>query len=382
VQGRSLKFSRENGNARPIVLLLLVALFLVVLYFAHHRRVLRATTRAITSEPRENSRDTTSSLPTDDGSSAPPAACETTAVGYRVLTVHGRPVALWYPTTAQPAPYSYSSRFSSTLASNASPALVCGKKVPLVVFSHGDLGCGLQSVAITEELARHGYVVAAPDHADASLCHTVEPERGPHRPPPQTSVFKPDIWDDTTFIDRRNDLEAVIAGLLSNHEFQQVIDAQAIGAAGHSLGGYTVVGLAGGWSSWLDPRIRAVVALSPYVMPFQVKKTLGNVHVPLMYQGGTLDLGITPFLEGPNGAFAAANPPVYFAVLPHAAHLAWVNCGDDPSTPTCLTNNINMRLSADYAIAFFNRYLKNIPEAMLEKSNRNLAEYKFRLNSN
>ena len=382
MQGRSLKFSRENGNARPIVLLLLVALFLVVLDFAHHRRVLRATTRAITSEPRENSPDPNSPLPTDDGSSAPPAACETTAVGYRVLTVHGRPVALWYPTTAQPAPYSYSSRFSSTLASNASPALVCGKKVPLVVFSHGDLGCGLQSVAITEELARHGYVVAAPDHADASLCHTVEPERGPHRPPPQTSVFKPDIWDDTTFIDRRNDLEAVIAGLLSNHEFQQVIDAQAIGAAGHSLGGYTVVGLAGGWSSWLDPRIRAVVALSPHVMPFQVKKTLGNVHVPLMYQGGTLDLGITPFLEGPNGAFAAANPPVYFAVLPHAAHLAWVNCGDDPSTPTCLTNNINMRLSADYAIAFFNRYLKNIPEAMLEKSNRNLAEYKFRLNSN
>jgi predicted dienelactone hydrolase len=382
VQGRSLKFSPENGNARPIVLLLLVALFLVVLDFAHHRRVLRATTRAITSERRENSPDTTSPLPTDDGSSASPAECETTAVGYRVLTVHGRPVALWYPTTAQPAPYSYSSRFSSTLASNASPALVCGKKVPLVVFSHGDLGCGLQSVAITEELARHGYVVAAPDHADASLCHTVEPERGRHRPAPQTSVFKPDIWDDTTFIDRRNDLEAVIASLLSNHEFQQVIDAQAIGAAGHSLGGYTVVGLAGGWSSWLDPRIRAVVALSPYVMPFQVKKTLGNVHVPLMYQGGTLDLGITPFLEGPNGAFAAANPPVYFAVLPHAAHLAWVNCGDDPSTPTCLTNNINMRLSADYAIAFFNRYLKNIPEARLEKSNRNLAEYKFRLNSN
>jgi predicted dienelactone hydrolase len=236
--------------------------------------------------------------------------------------------------------------------------------------------------AITEELARHGYVVAAPDHADASLCHTVEPERGPRRPPPQTSVFKPDIWDDTTFIDRRNDLEAVINDLLSSPEFQQVIDSQAIGAAGHSLGGYTVVGLAGGWSSWLDPRIRAIVALSPYVMPFQVKKTLGNVHVPLMYQGGTLDLGITPFLEGPNGAFAAANPPVYFAVLPHAAHLAWVNCGDDHSTSTCLTNNINMRLSAEYAIAFFNRYLKNVPEPMLEKSNRNLAEYKFRLDSN
>jgi hypothetical protein len=95
-------------------------------------------------------------------------------------------------------------------------------------------------------------------------------------------VFKPDVWDDTTFVDRRNDLEAVIADLLSSPEFQQLIDSQAIGAAGHSLGGYTVVGLAGGWSSWFDSRIQAVVALSLYVMPYQVKKTLGNVHVPLI----------------------------------------------------------------------------------------------------
>lgn len=351
-------------------------LILLALRFAHHRRVLRAI------HVRENSADRTPPAPVDDKSSTSPIGCENTTVGYRVLTVGARPVALWYPTNAQPASYSYSPRFSSTLAFNASPGLVCGKKVPLVVFSHGDLGCGLQSVATTEELARHGYVVAAPDHADASLCHTIEPEGGRHRPTPQTSVFKPDVWDDTTFVDRRNDLEAVIADLLSKPEFQQVIDSQAIGAAGHSLGGYTVVGLAGGWSSWLDPRIRAVVAFSPYVMPFQVKKTLGNVHVPLMYQGGTLDLGITPFLQGPNGAFAAANPPAYFAILPHAAHLAWVNCGDDHSTASCLTNNINMRLSADYAIAFFNRYLKNISAPILEKSNPNLAEYKFRLASN
>jgi Platelet-activating factor acetylhydrolase, isoform II len=217
-----------------------VALILLALHFAHHRRALRAL------HARENSADSAPPSPVDDKSSTPSADCETNTVGYRVLTVGNRPVALWYPTTAQPGSYSYSSRFSSTLAFNASPGLVCGKKVPLVVFSHGDLGCGLQSVAITEELARHGYVVAAPDHADASLCH----------------------------------------------------------------------------------------------------------------------LGITPFLEGPNGAFAAANPPVYFAVLPHAARLAWV-----------------MRLSAEYAIAFFNRYLKNIPEPILEKSNPNVAEFKFRLAS-
>jgi len=40
--------------------------------------------------------------------------------------------------------------------------------VPLVLFSHGLGGCALQTIFFTEELARHGYVVAAPDHADAA----------------------------------------------------------------------------------------------------------------------------------------------------------------------------------------------------------------------
>jgi predicted dienelactone hydrolase len=110
----------------------------------------------------------------------------------------------------------------------------------------------------------------------------------PPRRPPQPDVFKPETWNDSTFADRRNDLKALIDGMLSHRELQRVIDAQSIGAAGHSLGGYTVVGMAGGWASWADARIRAVLALSPYVMPFQVRQTLGNVRVPLMYQGGTL----------------------------------------------------------------------------------------------
>lgn len=41
---------------------------------------------------------------------------------------------------------------------------------PLVIFSHGYGGCGLKSVFFTEEMARHGYVVAAPDHNDALSC--------------------------------------------------------------------------------------------------------------------------------------------------------------------------------------------------------------------
>src|SRR5262249_7374015 len=91
--------------------------------------------------------------------------CMPSAGGYPVLRLGGRVVAVWYPTTAPPTRYAYSPRFSGMVAENGPPSTLCGRPVPLVVFSHGDLGCGLQSIAFTEELARHGYVVAAPDHA-------------------------------------------------------------------------------------------------------------------------------------------------------------------------------------------------------------------------
>jgi predicted dienelactone hydrolase len=299
-----------------------------------------------------------------------------TSVGYRTMHLGGRVVAVWYPTTAHESAYAYGPKFSGLLAHDAPASTACGNAVPLVVFSHGDLGCGLQSVAFTEELARNGYVVAAPDHADAALCHTTPSAAAGAVPQPrQPPILDPSAWDASSRVDRRDDVEAVIDGLLNNPEFQPVIDARHIGLAGHSLGGYTVVGIAGGWPSWLDQRIHAVLALSPYVMPFQVQKTLANVRVPLMYQGGTLDVGITPFLQGAKGAFADARSPAYLIVLRSAGHFAWVNCGEQHSTQSCLQDVTNMRLATDYGIAFFNRYLKGQPQPLLESSDRALAAF-------
>lgn len=68
------------------------------------------------------------------------------------MHVGGGVVAVWYPTTGRPAKYAYTPNFSGFMALNAAASAVCGKRVPLVVFSHGDLGCGLQSTAFTEEL--------------------------------------------------------------------------------------------------------------------------------------------------------------------------------------------------------------------------------------
>jgi len=92
------------------------------------------------------------------------------SVGYRVLPLpSGRKVAIWYPASAAEQPFAYTragSDLKGSVARDAPPA-AC-PRVPLVLFSHGLGGCGLQSTFLTEELARRGYVVAAPDHADAA----------------------------------------------------------------------------------------------------------------------------------------------------------------------------------------------------------------------
>ena len=178
---------------------------------------------------------------------------------------------------------------------------------------------------------------------------------------------------------RRDDIEATIDGLLADKDFRDVIDAKNIGAEGHSLGGYTVVGMAGGWVSWRDPRIRAVLALSPYVMPFEVHHTLRGVRVPLMYQGGTLDFGITPSLQGANGAYRQANPPAFFVELKNAGHLAWVNCGGARTTESCKAAELNIGLINEYGIAFFDAYLKHKTEPVLKEKDPALAAYDFKL---
>jgi predicted dienelactone hydrolase len=304
--------------------------------------------------------------------------CPSSTVGFRVMHLADRVVAVWYPTATRPAPYLYTGSFSGLVAIDAAPSRACGQRVPLIVFSHGNTGCGIQSIAFTEELARHGYVVAAPDHADAMVCHTARPVV----PIPRTrqpDFDKLDTWNETSFGDRRADVEATIDALLAHGDFHDVIDAENIGAAGHSLGGYTVVGLAGGWTGWLDRRIRAVLGLSPYVMPFQVQERLGNVRIPLMYQGGTLDLGITPFLTGANGAYRKANPPAFFLVLRDADHFAWVNCGNARTTASCLATRETFRLIDDYSIAFFDSYLKHRRAPQLTRKRPELAEFTFKL---
>ncbi len=258
----------------------------------------------------------------------PPIAGQT-APGAAQLTIAGRKVTIWKPEGAAP-PGGY----------------------PVILFSHGFTGCATQSLFLTSALAQAGYLVVAPNHRDAGcgtghdgkLFATLDTAR------PQTPFRTPEGWSEATYRDRAADLEAILDAILKDESWQGIpIDSSRVGLAGHSLGGYTVLGLAGAWPSWRDPRVKAVLALSPYCAPFVLKGDLAHLDVPVMYQGGTLDIGITPSVRRHGGAYDLTSAPKYFIDFAGAGHFAWTNLNRRYQTA------IN-----GYSLWFFNCYLKGV----------------------
>jgi len=89
-----------------------------------------------------------------------------------------------------------------------------------------------------------------------------------------------------------------------------------------------------------------VLALSPYTQPYLVHRTLGGLSAPVMYQGGTLDFGITPSLRRNGGVYDASPSPKYFVDFQRAGHLAW----------TDLRRGAHEEIN-EYAIAFLDHYV-------------------------
>ena len=100
--------------------------------------------------------------------------------------------------------------------------------LPCVVLSHGTGSSALQLAWLGIALAAQGYVVAAVNH------------HGNNSLEPYTAQGFMLWWE------RAQDLSALLDQLLADEILGAVIDPQRIGAAGFSLGGYTVIALAGG----------------------------------------------------------------------------------------------------------------------------------------
>ncbi len=235
-------------------------------------------------------------------------------------------------------------------------------KQPVIIFSHGFHGCATQSRFLMEGLAATGYMVFAPNHRDAICDGGASSWLGR----PQLSFLRPQEWSDATFRDRADDIRRLIDAIRSDPRFAARADLARLGLAGHSLGGYTVLGLAGAWRSWRLEGVRAVLALSPYSQPFIAHKTLGGLAAPVMFQGGARDIGETPAIQKPAGAYDQSPPPKYFVEFGNAGHFAWTNLGKTDREQIVV-----------YSVAFMNRYVRDLPaDRVLSETLRGVVAFR------
>jgi predicted dienelactone hydrolase len=145
---------------------------------------------------------------------------------------HSLTTVVWYP--AEPAAHEQTLHvagldiFNLGIVARDAKMATSPARFPLIVISHGTGGSALSMAWLGEALAKQGYIAAAVNHPgnNATEPFTVEGFALP--------------WE------RARDLSQVITGMLSDSEFGSRIDPNRIGAAGFSLGGYTVIEIACG----------------------------------------------------------------------------------------------------------------------------------------
>lgn len=308
------------------------------------------------------------------------AARQPSQAGYRRQTLQfknhadepqSRQLDLWYPTLQTEERHDYRAQVGSV----AEGADVASGPHPLLLFSHGFLGASDQTIFLMEACARAGYIVASMNHTDALFNR-----RQRRIDPPEFGDARK--WTDAKFRDRQEDLSTLLNQLLKWNEEPDSpwigrIDESRIGAIGHSLGGYTALGMAGGWKSWKEPRLKAVVLLSPYAHPYGPNGDLPHVTVPVMMQDGTRDFGVTPFM-----------PPIYeklagpkvLLVLKGENHFGWTNLASLTTTTRDATKSGNPELMVQYTIAFLDHFLLQRDQSkLLGAPNPRLDSYRCEL---
>jgi predicted dienelactone hydrolase len=194
--------------------------------------------------------------------------------GCRVLRVTdpptGRsfPVVVMYPSSAPAAP----AQLGPYTMDLAPDAPLAEGTFPIVLVSHGSGGSPLAYRTLAGRLARHGYVVALPEHPgnnrdDNSLDGADENLAG-----------------------RPRHLSLALDDLASDRRFAGRLEEDRVAIVGHSMGGYTALAAAGGHprsqhgpigvSS--DPRVRALVLMAPATPWYMADGSLRQVTVPIL----------------------------------------------------------------------------------------------------
>ncbi|MEO1013862.1 MAG: alpha/beta hydrolase [Pseudomonadota bacterium] len=227
---------------------------------------------------------------------------------------------------------------------------------PLVLLSHGTGGSGFQMMWLGRRLAEAGFVAAAVDHHGNTAAEESFDPRG--------FLY---MWE------RPQDLSVLIDSVLSDPRFAASVDPDRMGAAGFSLGGYTVVASLGARidldqfnafcaseeadatcrpqpeypeamtelekmiaedpsleakeatrsASYRDPRIRVAAALAPALGQMMTDESLAEISAPLLIITGDAD-DVTPIATNARRIVDNVEGAV-LDVAPGASHYTFLN---------------------------------------------------------
>ncbi len=231
------------------------------------------------------SRTATATLP------AGPAPAEPYAVGVRTLRLNrggDRPlrVTVWYPATGD-------------AGAGARPGAGAARgRFPLVLFSHGLTGAPDDYRDLLSRWSAGGFVVAAPAYPNTS--------RGADRV---------DVLD---VLNQPADASYVITNVLAlngerGDELRGRIDASRVGAAGHSAGGVTTIGL---FTVGRDDRLDAGIVLAGSALGMGSR--YAGAAAPLLFVHGGRD-EVVPYVDG-KAAYDAVPWPKAMLTLPDGGH--------------------------------------------------------------
>lgn len=209
------------------------------------------------------------------------------AIGHRMVRLADPVLQLTFPLVvlypAQPVGAAVPVGPFGVLARPEAPPLA--GEWPLVLLSHGSGGGPWLYRTLAVHLAHHGFVVGLPEH--------------PFNNRTDNSWFgKAD-----NLAARPRHLGLALDYFFGPSPFASFLKPAAVGLIGHSMGGYSVLALAGGEPTAFpvespsgqpqpvavvpDDRVRALVLLAPATVWFKAPGALRNVRVPIqLWQGG------------------------------------------------------------------------------------------------
>lgn len=269
-------------------------------------------------------------------------------------------------------------------------------KFPVVVFSHGAGGSQNCCDGLTRHWASYGYVTIQPTHDDSAVQRRNQGEENIRfMQAVRDALKKPALWesrplDITSVLDALPLLGNRVPGLSGK------IDADHIGAGGHSMGSYTTEAIAGALvdlpgqrgRNFADARVKAVLCLSPQG-PGQFglsDHSFDQISLPYMGMTGSLDsLGPVASPAWHKTPFERSQPgDKYHLFIEGANHMSFIT--PRPFLPGRAEQGGNI---FDYtnsaSLAFWDAYLKGDARAKqylqshaLEKSSRGAVKFSHR----